>query len=56
MKTYDIKGVVIKPNTPTYQFSVTVNANDQSSAKRLVEMQYGMGGKVTFQKILEKKK
>lgn len=56
MKTYDIKGTVVKTGTPTYQFSVVVNANDQASAKRLIEMQYGMGGKVIIQKILEKKK
>ena len=56
MKQYDIKGVVTRPNTPTLQFSITVNANDQASAKRLVELQYGFGGaKVTFQKVLEKK-
>jgi len=55
MKTYDIKGFVSKPHEPTVQFQVTVNANDQSSAKRLVTMQYGMGGTVNFQKILEKK-
>lgn len=55
MKVYEIKGVVVKPNTPTYQFSVTINANDQASAKRLVEMQYGMGGKIVFHKVLEKK-
>ena len=55
MKTYDIKGYVTKPQTPTAQFQVTVNANDQTSAKRLVQMQYGMGGTVTIQRILEKK-
>lgn len=56
MKQYEIKGVVTKPHAPTLQFSLTVNANDQASAKRLVELQYGFGGsKVTIQKILEVK-
>ena len=54
MKTYDIKGYVTKKGQPTTQFPVTVNANDQTSAKRLVTMQYGMGGTVTIQRILEK--
>lgn len=56
MKQYDIKGIVSKQGQPTTQFTVTVNANDQASAKRLVTMQYGMGGNVTIQRILEKKK
>jgi len=55
MKTYDIKGYVTKPHEPTAQFQVTVNANDQTSARRLVQMQYGLGGTVTIQRILEKK-
>jgi len=56
LKQYDIKGVVTRPQTPTLQFTLTVNANDQASAKRLVELQYGFGGsKVTITKILEVK-
>ena len=56
MKQYDIKGVVTRPSTPTLQFSLTVNANDQASAKRLIELQYGFGGaKVNIQRILEVK-
>ena len=56
MKQYDIKGVVTKQHTPTLQFTLTVNANDQASAKRLVELQYGFGGgKVSIQKIAEVK-
>ena len=56
MKQYDIKGVVTRPNTPSLQFTLTVNANDQASAKRLIELQYGFGGaKVTIQKISEVK-
>jgi hypothetical protein len=55
MKQFDIKGIVVKQGQPTTQFQVTVNANDQSSAKRLVMMQYGTGGSVTIQKLLEKK-
>ena len=56
MKQYDIKGVVTRHLSPTLQFSLTVNANDQTSAKRLVELQYGFGGaKVTIQKIAEVK-
>ena len=56
MKQYDIKGVVTRPNTPSLQFTLTVNANDQASAKRLIELQYGFGGaKVTIQKIQEVK-
>ena len=56
MKQYDIKGVVTRPQTPTLQFSLTVNANDQASAKRLIDLQYGFGGaKVTIQKIVEVK-
>jgi len=56
LKQYDIKGVVTRPHTPTLQFSLTVNANDQASAKRLVDLQYGFGdGKVTIQKIAEVK-
>jgi len=54
LKTYEIKGVVTRPHTPTLQFSLTVNANDQASAKRLVDLQYGFGGgKITYQKVLE---
>ena len=56
MKQFDIKGVVTRTGTPTLQFSLTVNANDQASAKRLIELQYGFGGaKVTIQKIIEVK-
>jgi hypothetical protein len=56
VKQFDIKGVVTRPSTPTLQFSLTVNANDQASAKRLIELQYGFGGaKVTIQKIIEVK-
>lgn len=56
MKQYDIKGVVTRPQTPSLQFTLTVNANDQASAKRLIELQYGFGGaKVTIQKIQEVK-
>ena len=55
MKQYDIKGYVYKKGEPQTQFTVTVNANDQTSARRLVMMQYGMGGQVTIQKILEVK-
>jgi ribosomal protein L20A (L18A) len=55
MKQYDIKGYVYKKGEPQTQFTVTVNANDQTSAKRLVMMQYGVGGSVTIQKILEVK-
>jgi ribosomal protein L20A (L18A) len=56
VKQYDIKGVVTRPNTPSLQFTLTVNANDQASAKRLIELQYGFGGaKVTIQKIQEVK-
>lgn len=56
MKTYDIKGTVTRPHTPTLQFTLTVNANDQASAKRLIELQYGFGGgKVTIQHIQEVK-
>ena len=58
MKTYDISGYVTRPHVPVTSFSLTVNANDQTSARRLVTMQYGagMGGNVTIQRILEKKK
>jgi hypothetical protein len=55
MKQYDIKGIVTAPGQPTTQIRLTVNANDQTSAKRLVQMQYGSGGKVTIQGITEKK-
>ena len=56
MRTYDIKGTVTRLHTPTLQFTLTVNANDQASAKRLIELQYGFGGsKVTITKILEVK-
>jgi len=56
VKQYGIKGVVTRHLAPTLQFSLTVNANDQASAKRLVELQYGFGGsKVTIQKIQEVK-
>lgn len=56
MKTYDISGYVTRPHVPVTSFSLTVNANDQASARRLVTMQYGGGdGKVTIQKLLEKK-
>ena len=55
MKVYDIKGYVTKKHEPNVQFQVTVNAHDQSSARRLVQMQYGLGGTVTIQKLLEKK-
>ena len=54
MRQYEIKGTVTKTGFPTTQFTVTVNANDQTSAKRLVTMQYGMGGTVNIQRILEK--
>lgn len=54
MRQYDIKGIVVIKGQPTIQFSVTVNANDQSSAKRLVQMQYGAQGTVNIQKIIEK--
>jgi hypothetical protein len=54
VRTYEIKGVVTRIHTPTLQFSLTINANDQASAKRLIELQYGFGGaKVTIQKIQE---
>lgn len=53
MKQYDIKGIIINKGQPTVQFSVTVNANDQTSAKRLVTMQYGPQGQVQIQKIIE---
>jgi ribosomal protein L20A (L18A) len=55
MKQYDIKGYVYKKGEPQTQFTVTVNANDQTSARRLVNMQYGIGGAVTIQKIQEVK-
>jgi len=57
MKTYDISGYVTRPHVPVTSFSLTVNANDQTSARRLVTMQYGAGPdtKVTIQKLLEKK-
>jgi hypothetical protein len=56
VKQYEIKGVVTRPSTSTLQFALTVNANDQASAKRLIELQYGFGGaKVTIQKIVEVK-
>ena len=56
MKQYDIKGVVTRHLAPTLQFSITINANDQASAKRLIELQYGFGGaKVNIQKIQEVK-
>ena len=41
MKTYDISGYVTRPHVPVTSFSLTVNANDQTSARRLVTMQYG---------------
>jgi hypothetical protein len=58
MKTYEISGYVSRPNMPITSFSLTVNANDQTSARRLVTMQYGAApdAKVTVQKLLEKKK
>jgi hypothetical protein len=56
VKQYEIKGVVTRPHTPTLQFTLTVNANDQASAKRLIELQYGFGGgKVSIQKLIEVK-
>ena len=55
MKQYTIKGIVTNPGQPTLQLSLVVNANDQASARRLVQMQYGAGGKVTIQGIAEKK-
>jgi hypothetical protein len=56
VKAYELKGVVTRPKTPTLQFTLVVNANDQASAKRLVDLQYGFGGgKVTFQNIKEVK-
>ena len=55
MKQYDIKGIITNPGQPTTQIRLTVNANDQMSARRLVQMQYGNGGKVTIQTITEKK-
>jgi len=55
MKQYTIKGIVTNPGQPTLQLSLVVNANDQASARRLVQMQYGSGGKVTIQGITEKK-
>jgi len=55
MKQYTIKGIVTNPGQPTTQISLVVNANDQASARRLVQMQYGSGGKVTIQGITEKK-
>lgn len=53
MKQYDIKGIILNKGQPTVQFSVTVNATDQTSAKRLVTMQYGPQGQVQIQKIIE---
>ena len=53
MKQYTIKGIVASPGQPTTQISLVVNANDQSSARRLVQMQYASGGKVTIQSITE---
>ena len=55
MKQFVIKGIVTNPGQPTVQISVTVNANDQASARRLVMMQYGATGKVTIQNLQEKK-
>jgi hypothetical protein len=55
MKQFDIKGIVTNPGQPTVQFTITVNANDQASARRLVMMQYGATGKVTIQNLQEKK-
>jgi hypothetical protein len=55
MKQFDIKGIVTKPGQPTVQFQLTVNANDQASARRLVMMQYGAGGTVTINRLIEKK-
>jgi len=55
MKQYTIKGIVTNPGQPTTQINLVVNANDQTSAKRLVQMQYGSGGKVTIQTVTEKK-
>lgn len=56
MKQFDIKGIVTKPGQPTLQFQLTVNANDQASARRLVMMQYGAGGSsVTINRLIEKK-
>jgi hypothetical protein len=55
MKQFDIKGIVTKPGQPTVQFQLTVNANDQASARRLVMMQYGTGGTVTINRLIEKK-
>jgi len=52
MKQFDITGYVQNSGQPTIKFSVTVHANDQTSAKRLVQMQYGVGGTVTIQKII----
>lgn len=53
MKTYDIKGVVVASGKPTTSFQVTIQAHDQTSARRLVQMQYGMGGQVNIQSIRE---
>lgn len=56
MKQYDIKGIVTAPGQPTTQIRLTVNANDQTSARRLVQMQYATPtGKVTIQTVTEKK-
>lgn len=55
MKQFDIKGIVTKPGQPTVQFQLVVNANDQASARRLVMMQYGAGGNVTINRLVEKK-
>jgi hypothetical protein len=55
MKTFEIKGIIVAQGKPTTQFEVTVNANDQSSARRLVMMQYGTGGTVTITRLIEKK-
>ena len=55
MKQYTIKGIITTPGQPTLQLSLVVNANDQASARRLVQMQYGSVSKVTIQGITEKK-
>jgi hypothetical protein len=55
MRKYELKGIVVAKGKPTTQFTVVVDSNDQASARRLVQMQYGTGGTVTINKIVQLK-
>jgi hypothetical protein len=55
MKQFELKGIITTKGQPTLQFTVIVNANDQTSARRLVMMQYSPQGQVTINNLKEKK-